>query len=312
MGSPQTGWLVSDEPSVAHVQWARIADRGLASPAWAHVIEGLGCKVKYAWNADISVGFVMPVFRRGPLKIAFLGFPVAGQDFDGFDLRQQEQTQHFLCEAADCDLVRSACSSVRGSLAAAGVLQPEVWIDDLSAWPRGKNGKRIEKDVAFAVRATAKLTPDVGLGDPVSAYTMYRQTILKHGGRTRYTLEYFRRMQSLCSEGGAMMRCLSYRDEQGRTVAFGISARHGDTCYYLHGAVDETARSTGVGDLILFQLISQGRSDGATRFSLMASPTNQPGLVHYKRKWGDSEGFVRTVDIARGPLGRLLVWWLHR
>jgi hypothetical protein len=311
MGSPQTGWLVSDEPGIAQVEWALASDRGFATSAWAHVVEGLGCKVKYAWNADISVGLVMPVFRRGPLKIAFLGFPVAGQDFDRFDFRQQEQAQHLLCDATHCDLVRSVRSGVCSPSATPGTLQPEVWIDDLSTWPRGGKGKRIDKDVAFAMRATAKLTPHAGLGDPVSTYSMYRQTILRHGGRTRYTLEYFRRMRLLCSEGG-VMRGLSYCDEQGRTVAFGISARHGDTCYYLHGAVDETARSTGVADLILFQLISQGRSDGATRFSLMASPRDQPGLVKYKKKWGDNEGFAHTVDAARGPLGKMLLWWLRR
>lgn len=307
----RSAWSVADECAAAADRWALGNDNGFASREWAHVVEGIGCKVALAWHAELGVGVVAPVFTRGPLRIAFLGFPVAGAAFDGLPLSVLADEQRLLGETLGCSLVRTACCGVREP-AEYGTLQPETWIEDLAAWPkRGSKARRIEKDLAFALRSTEDLEVFEGLSDADAAHALYRTTVLKHGGRVRYTLEYFRRLQSLCASG-LSFRAISFCDRQGRTVGFGVAARHGVTGYYLHGAVGAEGRSKGVGDLILSGLIERAREDGASRFSLMASPPDQAGLIQYKRKWGDCEGYTRTLDVGRGIVGASIAWFLRK
>lgn len=311
-GVRKSAWRIAEEPSAAHREWVRAGERGFASDEWAHVIEGLGCRVSFAWHEDLSVGVLVPVFRWGPLKIAFLGFPLAGDEFNELSPQHLMEALRQLGEGLGCDLVRISRCGMREHESALGIAQPEIWIEDLESWPKSRSkAKRLDKDLAFAGRATSELRMSDGIRDAAAAHTLYRAAVLRHRGRTRYNLEYFDRLQSLCSRG-ILFDAVSYCDSQDRMVGFGVSARHGNAGYYLHGAAEEAARSTGVGDLILSRLIVRVRDGGASRFSLMASPADQPGLVQYKRKWGDTEGYTQTVDIGRGMLGRPLAWWLHR
>lgn len=300
-------WDISSQPSAAQEQWAFERHLLFATRQWAHVLEGLGCATVFAWHRTLASGVVVPIFRRGPLRIAFLGFPIAGEGFVGLDDAQFEELQQSLAADARCDLVRGVRSQM--TVATPGAL-PEVWIEDLQAWP-GARGKRIAKDLAFAARAGEgrRLTED--FDDGAAAYALYEQTVSGHGGRLRYTTEYFRRLLVLAGQS-RLLTAVAMQDESGRTSGFAVTARHGDVAYYLHGAVEASARSSGVGDILLSSLIETARNNEARSFSLMASPSDQPGLVRYKRKWGDRLGFTNTHDVGRGLLGRPLAYLMRR
>src|SRR5664279_2777341 len=103
-------WDVSREPQWELTRWALQNGYLFSTPEWAHVLEGLGCNPLYAWNRNLQAGTVVPVFRRGPLKVGFLGFPIAGEVFDAFDSYDFIQLEQSLARATNCDLVRSVRS----------------------------------------------------------------------------------------------------------------------------------------------------------------------------------------------------------
>lgn len=273
---------------------------------WARVLEGLGCEVVFARHDQLEQRLVVPIFQRGLLRVAFMGFPTSGDRLSRLPASEFEALQRALAAALGCQLVRGVRSRVRD--AGLGAL-PEVWIEDLRAWP-GERGKRIQKDLAFAARAGAGkrlVTPFV---DGDAAYALYERTVLEHRGRLRYTPEYFRRITAL-SERSHMLESAAMVDADNNVTAFAVMARDGDVAYYLHGAVRPGGKATGDGDVLLAHLIATAKRIGARNFSLMASPADQPGLVRYKKKWGETEGYTCTHDVGRGWLGRPAEFFLR-
>ena len=60
--------------------WDRICDSGdrlFPSTAWQQLLEdGFGCVTVYAWDASQHSGATFSLFRAGPFRVAYLGFPV--------------------------------------------------------------------------------------------------------------------------------------------------------------------------------------------------------------------------------------------
>lgn len=299
-------WEVTQGPQPKQSEWARQQGYLFSTAEWGHVLEGLGCRVLFAWNKQLAAGVVVPIFMRGPFKVAFLGFPIAGEAFDLLEPDAFEQLEAELVEVMRCSLVRGVRSRICELKGQVVTALPEVWIDDLKAW-FGQRSKRLVKDLAFAARAVANLTIVSQAGDAMTSHSLYKQTIRGHGGKVRYTQEYFQRLKALCERDGLVkgVSCLNARD---RTVGFAYAARHGGVVYYLHGAVDAEVRSQGVGDLLLHRLVEWAHQTNARSFSLMASPKDQPGLLQYKKKWGDRVGYTTTHDVGYGAVGRSFVW----
>lgn len=307
------GWRVTDQPQCGLERWAHAQHALFASAEWANVLQGLGCRTLFAWHAELRAGWVVPVFRRGPFRIGFLGFPVAGEVCDRLGTAEFVGLQRALARVTACDLIRGVRSSAANELpeGMAGTALPEATIEDLRAWPPPDVAKRMRKDLAYAARATRECRVVADLGDAASAYALYRQTVLGYGGRLRYTPEYFQRLQQLCRTQ-ALARAVSLVDARDRLLGFAVMARGFDTGYYLHAAVAREARSMGTADVLLAELIRAAQAAGCQRFRLMASPRNQPGLVQYKKKWGGREGHAVTHDLGVGIAGKALQWLLHR
>ncbi|WP_425481579.1 GNAT family N-acetyltransferase [Cognatilysobacter lacus] len=180
---------------------------------------------------------------------------------------------------------------------------PDAWIENIDAW-HAAPGRKLRKDLAYARRGAAALSIEDGL-PPTEAYRLYLLTVGRHGGRARYNAAYFHRLSALCHVDRRMVaRC--YRDRAGDVVAFAIGVRNEDSAYYLHAAANVMARGTGISDLLLEHLAARAREWGCRRFDLMASPESQPGLIAFKRKWGNRFGFSVTRDHACTPLGGVL------
>lgn len=304
-------WLVTQSPSTGQATWAETHGFLFAMQAWGDVLEGLGCRVAYAWNRELRAGVAMPIFSMGPVKVGFLGFPVAGEAFDGLDPEAFTAHAGALAQAAGCHLVRGV-QSIRpepGAAMADGL--PKVWIENLQAWP-GTKGKRIAKDLGYALRMLAddRMVVDE-VRDASAVWELYRRTVLGHAGRVRYSREYFHRLKLLCDKS-TMARGVSCIDVHGGTTAFAIMVRNGSVGYYLHGGVRDDARTTGVGDLLLARLIELARGMEIGSFSLMASPRAQPGLLKYKSKWGDSQRTAMTRDVGHGAVGKAVCWLAGR
>lgn len=272
------------------------------SERWGHVLAGLGCQVLYAYSREAQVARAVPVFRRWGLKAAFLGFPVAGEAFDACSEGQFAAHLAGLARAVGADVVRGtrSCQVRQG----AGVYLPEVWTDDLAAWP-GALARRIDRDVAFARRACEGRYEIVQTDpEPARWHAMYAATVSAHRGVSRYTGDYFRRLAEVAGPTGPL-RVFQARTGDGVIHGFAVLALDGGSGYYLHGAVDHSARSFGLSDLLLRSIIDTCRAERCFRFTLMASPPAQSGLVRFKKKWAECTGWSITTDVAGSLAGRL-------
>lgn len=298
-----SAWRLSKQGE-ARAREAALGNASLfGSTQWAYVIEGLGCQSVLAWNEELQLPVVVPVFRRGPLRIGFLGFPLAGGAFDALTCGEFDRHAAELARELKLDIVRGTRCGLTDR--APGECLPEVWTENLPDWP-GALGKRLRRDLAFAERACAGVSLSDRGGDPSAWHALYATAVRAHGGKLRYTPEYFCRLAAAAQDGAAL-RVFHASDASGRTLGFAVLAVHQRSGYYLHGAVDASARKTGLSDLMLWRLMSHARESGLQRFSLMASPAAQEGLVRFKGKWADRQGYSVTRDLARGALGTLVL-----
>lgn len=295
-----TDWIYSSAAAERAREWARASGSLFSSPEWAAVIAGLGCHSLHAWNESKSEGLMVSVFRRGPLRVGFLGFPIAPPLFSSQPEASVDTAATELALQIRLHVVRTNIEVAAGAEAGAGLQQPDAWIDDLAAWSEGAS-KRRAKDLAFARRATRSLQfHDQGC-DPSALHELYVAVVRANGGNVRYTLGYF---NQLVAAAGDRLRVLHATDAGGRLMGAAVLAMDGDTGYYLHSAVAPVARGLGTTDVLLSRLVEVARNRGMRRFGLMASPVGQTGLLRFKAKWSDREGSVVTRDRGYGWMGR--------
>lgn len=99
------------------------------------------------------------------------------------------------------------------------------------------------------------------------------------------------------------LRCLlAFLNE--KIIGFVVVGCHGETAYYLHGAMDPTFRKHCTSDRLLFEAIVWAKEKGMNCFNLMSSPSSQPTLIRYKEKWG---GVTRGHKVYELPIKPLTV-----
>lgn len=248
---------------------------------------------------------MVPVFRRGPLRIGFLGFPVVPAELgeDGAGCLQPAAAE--LAGKWSLHVVRANREVPQGEAPGTGVIQPDAWIDDLERWDEAAN-KRRAKDLAFARRATRDVSFHASGCDPAHLHALYAAVVRSHQAHARYNLGYFERLIAEAGRGDRL-KVVHATDQANRLLGAAVLAKDGSTGYYLHSAVAPEARSMGMSDLLLSQLLAGARAAGLRRFGFMASPAGQPGLLRFKSKWGDRSGVVVTQDAGFGWLGRPVV-----
>jgi len=137
-------------------------------------------------------------------------------------------------------------------------------------------------------------------------YKLYAQAIMRHRGRIRYTLPYFRELVRLAASSHQLYCLLAMHNE--KIAAFLVMAIEGDTAYYLHGANDRELSRLCPSDLLLYHAIHEAKELGLSSFNLMASPQNQPSLVRFKEKWGSVTKPQTTYDIPLRPTAAKLLY----
>ncbi|KFN51264.1 GNAT family N-acetyltransferase [Arenimonas composti] len=304
-----SAWEISTKPGEAYLQWVSARHHAFAEPGWTRALAAIGAQPLFAWSATLESGVLVACMRRGPFRLGICGHPVAGPRWDAMSDTEAKTQAESLCAAAKLDLLRLNRSMLTSVDNRASGARMEFWIDDLAEW-RDDASRRRRKDLAFARRATAgRAQLSEGL-DPSAAFALYAATVDRHAGNRRYTPAYFVALQDLARESAAL-RCLSVTDAGGGLLGFAVLAFHGRVAYYLHGGASPEGRRAGVSDLLLEAMLVATRDSGCRRFSLMASPWDQPGLSAFKEKWSDRRGFAVTHDLAASVVGRLACGWLR-
>jgi len=295
-------WVITAEPSPQHGQWASESRYLFASSDWGRITEALSARPMYAWNREIGVGAMVPVFSRFGIRVGFLGFPVLGQPWEDLPFSQMKDMASQLATALGLHVMRLNGSMLRASDSSMTAARPEVWIEDLQSWSPEAN-KRLRRDLAFARRSSQGIRLGRDCAGALACYRLYEATVKAHAGKIRYSPSYFSRLFAL-AETQVGLEIFTAVGGAGVVHGFAVLAVHGSTAYYLHGAADEVGRRYGVSDLLLEMLVLQAREMGASKLSLMSSPWEQIGLVKFKQKWGTDSGLAVTHDVATGLVGR--------
>lgn len=268
-----------------------------SSVPWAQALSALGARCWYGTGS--RQGERLFVFRRGPLKVAFPGFPVTPVGFAGLS--------GGLPERIDLVRVNRSCLDAGVDLGPEGRLLrlPESVIPLLSDWPR-RNARKLAKDRAYSKRQSVRLER-AGPTDAAGIFDIYRSTVNRHGGALRYNLEYFQRLLSIDGSFPSLCMRVAKSAVDGSLAGFCIAAKDRGRGYYLHGGVDLHFRSLGVSDLLLDEAIAWSRAAGCAEFTMMASPPEQSGLISFKRKWSEHDGYWTTFDTGLTLAGKVLV-----
>ena len=268
------------------------------SSAWLSVLQrGFKCHPLYVWEDHGDTAFSISVFKAGPFRVGYLGFPVGGP------LIGQLTSEHLeaLCRLRlPLDLLRLPVSGFGTELETGlgFVTAPETQILNLQGWCSGQMAK-LRRDLNKARRAGFALADIVHLTDADEMYRQYCGVVESHSGIPRYPLDYFRNLVR-AAQTGTVLRCIGAYD--ANTLAgfavVAVDQRHG---YYLHGAATVGAKRSGVSDLLVHASIEWAQQHGMEHFSLMSSPASQPGLIRYKEKFGATTRTHRTYELPINP-----------
>ena len=265
----------------------------LNSDEWAEILDaGFGATtMKVTEGARTSR---ITIFHAGPFRIAYPEFPVGTMSYapDLIDAITHA------ARLRGVDMLRFHSGLVLQTERPVTVLDVGTHvISDLKAW----EPNRIEK--ARRSRNRAGRSPLViemaNVGDAAIMYSLYLETVSRHGGSKRYTLPYFNRLANSKSSLVAKL--------DGRVCAFVSFGFQGTRACYLHGAHDASSRPLYASDRLFYEMITMAKMHGANVFDFLPSPAGQPSLERYKRTWGAEPRQFIVSDIAVRPFRARLV-----
>lgn len=303
-----TDWKLSTTPNAAHLEWVERGGYALASPNWASCLSALGARTVFAWSDRQRCGLVIPVFSRfGLIRMAFLGFPITGILLDQIDSGVREALYRHVLYHERLHVLRITSGAQLQLATDSDGARPDVWISNVAEF---RPSRTLKNDLAFSERALRNWRIDDTIADGSAWHALYLQVIKRHRGRHVYTLDYFKALSGF-ARFSETIKGWSLVDDDERIRAFAIFVQHGDDGLYFHSAADDLARKKGASDALLARLLDYARHRRCRRLLLMASPWDQPGLVRFKRKWGDKSGFALTYHRHRGLIGLILKKWFQ-
>ncbi|MCA9972964.1 MAG: GNAT family N-acetyltransferase [Anaerolineales bacterium] len=303
-------WQVFTEPPPSWEAMCQ-AERSLFhTPAWQSLLKrSLRASPLFVMQSDGAAAFAVTVFSAGPFRVGYVGFPVGGM-LHGAPLTAAQLAElRPLLRRQGIDRLRLVISPLAfgEALPYPAVALPETAVTNLPAWDLNQLSSSIRRNVNKARRSGVQLQ-DAGLpmhGERL--FTLYRQTIARHGGSVRYSAAYFRELASLAGQEARLRCLLAAVDDQ--IVSFVCVGLDGATAYYLHGATDMAYQHLRPADLLFAAAITWARDEGMAVYNMLASPADQPSLVRYKEKWGGETAPQQTYDLpVRGGRAALFTW----
>jgi len=276
------------------------------SPKWQSVLsQAFGSQTVYGWDANTHAGLAITVFRAGPFRVGYVGFPTGGSMGVNPlepDMVLSWKEAHFPIKL---HCLRVPVSAFDHSIALKLPFQkvPETAITKLQEWQDNRLPDSVGRNIRKATRAGIEIR-DANLsnhGDTM--FHLYRETIKRHRGLLRYNAKYFRALISY-SLTTLNLRCLlaSFRNQ---IAGFLVVALANNTVYYMHGAVNPALQRYRPGDLLFHSAIKSAQKEGISCFNMMASPADQPSLVRYKEKWGGITKQHKTYTLTIRALPHL-------
>lgn len=267
------------------------------APSWQRLLETAFKSVSiYGWDPGTEIGFAISVFKAGPFRIGYLGFPAGGivgptpfqsETITGWD------TARFPARL-DCLRLPVSGFAPAATLRLPASENPETAIVALQQW-EPQDLPKLRRDLNKARRSPiiVEHATEPTLGKTFEQ--LYRATVTRHGGQIRYNEKYFSLLIEL-SRNHPGLRC--FVAKHGNNIAgFTVAALHGENAYYLHGAGHPDFIHYGTSDLLLHDTITWAKTQSARCFNMMASPPGQTTLIRYKEKWGAETRCHKTYTL---------------
>jgi hypothetical protein len=284
-------------PPPEWAQWCAENASLFHSPAWHLVLKrGFAAKALYIWEAEGDTAFAINIFKVGPFRIGYLGFPIGGA------LSGKPTPEHLdalRLTPHPFDLLRIPVSGFGTPLEPnlISVAVPETAITNLAEW-RLSALPKLHRDLNRAQR-TPITVRDLNHNSYAQVYELYCSTVLSRGGSLRYTPAYFQALLELAEHCGQVRCIAAFHDQE--MAGFIITVQDKNTGYYLHGATARAWKSRGISDLLVCTALDWAQHLGMTSFNLMTSPPSQPGLIRYKEKFGAQTRAHLTYEFRISP-----------
>lgn len=265
------------------------------SPDWHVVLEnGFGATPLFVWDELESIAFSIIVFKAGPFRVGYLGFPsggTLGRPLTQTDIKMLNQAR------LPIDLLRIPVSGFGPPLETEidSIAVPETAVCKLLEWQLSALPK-LKRDLRKARHTQFSISELNSTDLSATVYDLYRSTVLAKGGNLKYTAEYFHALIELSLHSNNI-RCIAAFYEQ-ELCGFVVTVLEAGTGYYLHGATSSVWKSAGVSDLLVYDSLEWAQRQGAFSFNLMSSPVSQPGLIRYKEKFGATTRAHLTYEIS--------------
>ena len=293
-----TEWTVLTSPSSGWADHRNHDDCLFHSSSWMRLLEdGFQCSSLYARDESGRKSAGISVFRAGPFRVGYLGFPVGSDSIlDTWpDLLRDELADHGLtCIRIPVTAFgRSVCLDLPYAAT------PETAITDLQSWSLEVVTKNRRRDVRKAQRSDLQIVDAVNAQDGETMHEQYCRTLARKSGVQRYTEAYFCGLIQLAQDHPNLRVLLAKYGEE--IAGFTVVGCCGTTAYYLHGAFDWDMREYIPSAALLNEAIEWSQSQGCSVFNLMSSPPGQGSLVRYKEHWGAETRELRTYTLPLKP-----------
>lgn len=278
------------------------------SPAWFSALQQ-GFKAD-SLQIPLDTPLAFTLFRAGPFRLAYANFPIGLVTSQETLALTTPDVADFLRSHGAQILNFSTPHKINNMSDFKGICLPETLIENLEDWEES----RLAADVRYEVRRSRReglQFRKATIQDSKYLYSFYKDTIARHSGKIRYTLQYFQALTTLAEHDPNLYCRIGIPANRDEPCAFIAIVYDGDTAYYLHGGYDARYAHLRSGYGLMSLAIAHARDHGCKVFNLMASPVDQPTLIKFKEKWG---GETRQIITYREPLnfaGKLLIVALH-
>jgi FemAB-related protein (PEP-CTERM system-associated) len=148
--------------------------------------------------------------------------------------------------------------------------------------------KGLRKPVQHQIKKSQKLgvqvRPAQKREDMELYYKLHLQTRIKKHGMPAQSRNYFYQLWDTFAESGALKLLLA--EHESTTVAGIILFASGSTVHYVYGASDEHYLHLAANNLLFWNAITWGCTQGYKRFDLGRTACDNQGLMEFKRRWG--------------------------
>lgn len=282
--------------------WHKTDTPLFSSELWGDVLSKSFNTKNIYMTVNQNSRIMMPVFKVGPFRVGYLGFPLwYGEDAS---LMMEEFFQALIRHQypTRIDLIKIAVSGFCQNMLniEPESTSPETEIIDISNWQIELLPYRVRRDIKYALKQNmiVKTSNEIEYNEKI--YLLYKKTVSRNRGAVKYNSQYFSELFSTSKKSNDIYFVCALIEEQ--IIGFNVFLRHGQTAFALHGAIDVEFKRKRISDLLVYKGILWAKDQKVKKFNLGCSPVNQQSLIRFKEKWQAKTKKLKNYEVRINPL----------